>query len=56
VVLAAIEAIGGAGHDELELRLGWAIPRIACATLELEVAGLLGRRTDGAFAVAGRRC
>lgn len=56
VVLAAIEAIGGAGHDELELRLGWAIPRIACATLELEVAGLLGRRTDGAFAVGGRRC
>ncbi len=55
-VLAAIEAIGGAGHDELELRLGWTIPRIACATLELEVAGLLGRQADGAFAVVGRRC
>jgi hypothetical protein len=35
---------------ELEQSLGWTVPRIACATLELEVGGRIGRLPDGAFA------
>jgi len=49
-VLAAIVAAGRAGLDELEQSLGWTVPRIACATLELEVGGRIGRLPDGAFA------
>lgn len=49
-VLAAIVAAGRAGLDELEQSLGWSVPRIACATLELEVGGRIGRLPDGAFA------
>lgn len=38
-----------AGLDELELLLGWPVPRIARATLELEVAGVIARNAEGAF-------
>ena len=49
-VLAAIRAVGRAGLDELEQSLDWPVPRLACATLELEVAGRIRRLADGAFA------
>ena len=54
LVLAAIKREGRAGIDELERALAWTIPRIACATLELEVAGEVDRDQQGAF-VARRR-
>jgi DNA processing protein len=54
-VLAAIASSGRAGLDELEQGLGWIVPRIACATLELEVAGRIKRLPDGAFAVNSTR-
>jgi len=38
-----------AGLDELELLLGWPVPRIIRATLELEVAGAIARDAEGAF-------
>lgn len=53
-VLAAIRAAGRAGLDELEQALDWTVPRLACATLELEVAGRIGRLADGAFAERAR--
>ena len=49
VVLAAIRAERHAGLDELERVLGWAVPRLARATLELEVAGAIRRDAEGAF-------
>jgi predicted Rossmann fold nucleotide-binding protein DprA/Smf involved in DNA uptake len=49
-VLAAIRAAGRAALDELEQSLDWPVPRLACATLELEVAGRIRRLADGAFA------
>jgi predicted transcriptional regulator len=48
-VLAAIRAERHAGLDELERVLGWAVPRLARATLELEVAGAIRRDAEGAF-------
>jgi hypothetical protein len=29
--------------------LAWTVPRIACATLELEVAGWIARDAEGAY-------
>ena len=48
-VLAAIRAEHHAGLDELERVLGWTVPRLARATLELEVAGAIRRDAEGAF-------
>lgn len=48
-VLAAIRAERHAGLDELERVLGWTVPRLARATLELEVAGAIRRDAEGAF-------
>lgn len=50
-VLAAIRGEQRAGLDELERKLGWIVPRIACATLELEIKGLAARDAEGAFRV-----
>lgn len=54
-VLEAIAAERRAGLDELERTLGWPIPRLAAATLELEVAGRITRAADGAFIASGSR-
>jgi hypothetical protein len=54
-VLDAIIAERRAGLDELERALGWPIPRLAAATLELEVAGGILRGDDGAFVPNGLR-
>jgi len=43
----------GAGLDALESLLGWPVPRIAVAMLELERRGLLGRDADGALVPIG---
>jgi DNA processing protein len=43
----------GAGLDALESLLGWPVPRIAVATLELERRGLLRRDPDGGLVPAG---
>ncbi|MFM7132913.1 MAG: DNA-processing protein DprA [Planctomycetota bacterium] len=48
-VLAAIDRTGRAGLDELVEILGWPVPRIATATLELEVARAVVRDSEGAF-------
>jgi hypothetical protein len=42
-VLTEVRNQRRAGLDELERALGWPIPRLACATLELEVAGAVER-------------
>lgn len=52
-VLAAIRAERQAGLDELERVLGWSVPRLARATLELEVAGAIRRNAEGAFILRG---
>jgi DNA processing protein len=52
-VLAAIRAERQAGLDELERVLGWSVPRLARATLELEVAGAIARDAQGAFVLRG---
>lgn len=54
-VLDAIIAERRAGLDELERALGWPIPRLAAATIELEVAGGILRGDDGAFVPNGLR-
>ena len=47
---------GGPGIDELELLLGWPVPRIVVAALELERARLVERDAQGGFSpAAGRR-
>ncbi|MCE2884247.1 MAG: DNA-processing protein DprA [Planctomycetaceae bacterium] len=43
----------GAGLDALESLLGWQVPRIAVAMLELERRGLLGRDADGTLVPTG---
>ena len=48
-VLACVRREKRAGLDELERVLAWTVPRIACAVLELEVAGWIARDGDGAF-------
>lgn len=53
-ILRQLERVHRAGLDELELACGWPVPRIAMATLELEVKGLVRRMPDGAFALRGR--
>lgn len=52
-VLAAIRTERHAGLDELERVLGWSVPRLARATLELEVAGAIARDAQGAFVLRG---
>lgn len=53
-ILREIERAHRAGLDELERACGWPVPRIAMATLELEVKGLVRRMPDGAFVLHGR--
>jgi DNA processing protein len=48
-VLECIRRERRAGLDELERVLAWTVPRIACATLELEVAGWIARDAEGAY-------
>lgn len=48
-VLAAIRAGDGASLDEILDRLGWPMPRLAPALLELEVAGSVRRGPEGRF-------
>ena len=48
-VLECIRRERRAGLDELERVLEWSVPRIACATLELEVAGWIARDAEGAY-------
>ena len=56
LVLHAIRDLRSAGLDELERTLGWDVPRLAAATLVLELRGIVRRATDGGFeAVAGGR-
>lgn len=50
-VFAEIGLATRAGLDELEQTLEWPIQRIAVATLELEVGGMIERTVDGAFQV-----
>ncbi len=54
-VLTEVRNQRRAGLDELERALGWPIPRLACATLELEVAGAVERDAQGAFKLRGAR-
>ncbi len=46
----------GAGLDALESLLGWPVPRIAVALLELERGGLLRRDADGGFVPVAGTC
>lgn len=48
-VIAAVRRLGRAGFDELERELGWTVPRIATAALELELRGVVARDSEGAF-------
>ncbi len=52
-VLATIRRERRAGLDELEDVLGWSVPRIACATLELEVGRWIVRDVEGGFRELG---
>lgn len=52
-VLAAIRKERRAGLDELERLLEWPVSRLACATLELEMSGAVGRDAEGAFVACG---
>ena len=52
-ILGAVRAERRAGLDELERLLEWPVPRIARATLELEVAGAIARDAEGAFVPRG---
>lgn len=52
-VLDSIAAQKRAGLDELELALGWTVPRLATATLQLEIAGVIERDAEGAFRLVG---
>lgn len=49
-VLRSLREDGPGGLDELEARLGWPVPRIATAALELELSGAARRAADGALA------
>ncbi|MCE2883147.1 MAG: DNA-processing protein DprA [Planctomycetaceae bacterium] len=54
-ILSVLGSTGAAGLDELERTTAWMVPRIAMATLELEVKGLVRRDAGGAYvALRGR--
>lgn len=52
-ILGTVRSERRAGLDELERILGWPVPRIARATLELEVCGAIARDPEGAFVPRG---
>jgi len=54
-VLGAIRELRSAGLDELERALGWEVPRLAAATLLLEMRGAVRRGAEGAFELSAVR-
>jgi hypothetical protein len=54
-VLGAIRELRSAGLDELERALGWEVPRLAAATLLLEMRGAVRRGAEGAFELSAGR-
>jgi len=54
-ILRVLASSGAAGLDDLERTTTWMVPRIAMATLELEVKGLVRRDAGGAYVALRKR-